>query len=82
MLFDLKIIEIAKNTKNYKYKYFIAGVISMLIFQQFQNIGMTFGIMPITGITLPLISYGGSNLLIFMITMGIILNISKKTTKY
>lgn len=82
MLFDLKIIEIAKNTKNYKYKYFIAGVISMLIFQQFQNISMTFGIMPITGITLPLISYGGSNLLIFMITMGIILNISKKTTKY
>ena len=50
----------------------------MILYQQFQNIGMTFGLIPITGITLPFISYGGSSLLSYMIIMGIILNISKK----
>ncbi len=75
--FDIKLINIAKNTKEKINKYFIAGVIGMLIFQQFQNIGMTFGLMPITGITLPFISYGGSSLILFMIMIGIILNISK-----
>ncbi len=75
--FDIKIINIAKNTKEKINKYFIAGVIGMLIFQQFQNIAMTFGLMPITGITLPFISYGGSSLILFMIMIGIILNISK-----
>ena len=49
----------------------------MLIYQQFQNIGMTLGIMPITGITLPLVSYGGSSLTITLIGLGILLNISK-----
>ena len=50
----------------------------MILYQQFQNIGMTFGLIPITGITLPFISYGGSSLLNYMIIMGIILNISSK----
>lgn len=50
----------------------------MILYQQFQNIGMTFGLIPITGITLPFISYGGSSLLSYMIIMGIILNISSK----
>jgi len=48
----------------------------MLVFQQAQNIGMTIGVFPITGITLPFISYGGSSLLSYMIIIGIILNIS------
>ena len=57
----------------------------MLIFQQVQNIGMTVGLLPITGITLPFISYGGSSLLSYMILIGIILNISSEkdiTYKY
>ena len=49
----------------------------MLIYQQLQNIGMTFGIMPITGITLPFISYGGSSLLITLCSIGVVLNISR-----
>ena len=48
----------------------------MLIYQQFQNIGMTIGLMPITGITLPFISYGGSSLLSYMIMLGLVFNIS------
>lgn len=78
IIFDIKIINIAKTTKNNINKYFISGVIGILIFQQFQNIAMTFGLMPITGITLPFISYGGSSLIIFMATIGMILNISTK----
>ena len=62
-----------------------AGIIGMLIFQQVQNIGMTVGLLPITGITLPFISYGGSSLLSYMILIGIVLNISSEkdiTYKY
>ena len=57
----------------------------MLLFQQIQNIGMTVGLLPITGITLPFISYGGSSLLSYMLITGILLNISVKkniTYKY
>ena len=63
-------------------KYMIAGVIGMLIYQQVQNIGMTFGLLPITGITLPFISYGGSSLLSYMLAMGIIFNISNENMRY
>ena len=49
----------------------------MLLFQQIQNIGMNIGLLPITGITLPFISYGGSSLVSYMVMIGIILNINK-----
>ena len=78
LLFDLKILNIGINSKKNINKYVIAGTLGMLIYQQFQNIGMTLGILPITGITLPFISYGGSSLLSYMIIIGIILNIYKE----
>ena len=53
----------------------------MLLFQQIQNIGMTIGLLPITGITLPFISYGGSSLLSYMILVGILINISRTRDK-
>jgi len=53
----------------------------MLLFQQIQNIGMTIGLFPITGITLPFISYGGSSLLSYMLLVGILINISIKKNR-
>lgn len=82
IFFNVKLIMIAiKNNSNIN-KYVIGGIVGMLIYQQFQNIGMTIGLMPITGITLPFISYGGSSLLSYMIMVGIIFNISNETLRY
>ena len=61
----------------------LVGFISVLFYQQFQNIGMTFGILPITGITLPFISYGGSSILSYSILVGMYMNIyNKKMVNY
>ena len=80
--FDIKLILLAIKNTNLTNKYIISGIVGMLMYQQLQNIGMTFGLMPITGITLPFISYGGSSLLSYMIMMGIIFNISNETIRY
>lgn len=55
--------------------YMIIGIVSMFVFQIFQNIGMFLGILPLTGITLPFVSYGGSSLLINMLSIGLALSI-------
>lgn len=78
IFFDISIINVARKKINDTDKYIIAGIIGMLIFQQIQNIGMTIGLLPITGITLPFISYGGSSLLSYMVLIGIVLNISSQ----
>lgn len=81
-LFDIRLITLALKTNKLINKYAVAGVIGMLIYQQAQNIGMTFGLLPITGITLPFISYGGSSLLSYMIAMGLIFNVSNENMRY
>lgn len=53
------------------------GVVSQLMFQTFVNIGMNVGLVPITGITLPLISYGGSSLLSTFISIGLVASVAK-----
>lgn len=80
--FDIRLINLALKTNKLVNKYVVAGVVGMLIYQQVQNIGMTFGMLPITGITLPFISYGGSSLLSYMIAMGMIFNISNENMRY
>jgi len=55
--------------------YMIIGIVSMLVFQIFQNIGMFLAILPLTGITLPFFSYGGSSLVINMLSIGLALSI-------
>ena len=81
IMFDLEIINIAKNSKKRTNKYICIGILGILLYQQIQNIGMTFGLLPITGITLPFISYGGSSLLSYMIMIGIIFNIHSENKK-
>ena len=78
---DLRLFTIAQRSKNNVEKLMIIGFLAMLIIQQFENIGMVVGIFPITGITLPLISAGGSSLLSYMIAFGIVFNASMKAKK-
>jgi len=76
LLLDLKIISIAMTYKKRREKYLIAGVIGMILFQQFQNMGMIIGLMPITGITLPFVSAGGSSLLSYVPALAVLFAMS------
>ena len=58
--------------------YLILGVAFMLLFHFIENVGMNIGIMPVTGIPLPLISYGGSNLMTTMVAIGLALNVDMR----
>ncbi len=78
LVFDLFLFNIAKDERNETYKIMEIGFISMLIYEQIQNIGMNIGLLPITGITLPFISYGGSSLISFAIILNIIKNSKEK----
>jgi rod shape determining protein RodA len=58
--------------------YVCVGVLAMLLFQIFENVGMTMGIMPITGIPLPFMSYGGSSMLANFAALGLVLNVHSR----
>ncbi len=64
---------IAKRQKELSGYYLTLGILSVFLFQFFVNVGMNLGIMPVTGITLPIFSYGGSSLVSFAIMVGIII---------
>jgi rod shape determining protein RodA len=68
----LRILTISKNLFG---TLIAGGVVGMLLFQVFVNVGMTLGIMPITGITLPLMSYGGSSVLTTLLALGLLQSI-------
>jgi rod shape determining protein RodA len=68
----LRILTIAKNLFG---ALIAGGIVSMLLFQVFVNVGMTIGIMPITGIPLPLLSYGGSSVLTTFLAIGLLQSI-------
>ncbi len=78
LLLDIKLITTALKTRDERDKYLIMGMVGMLLFQQFWNVGMIMGVVPITGITLPFISYGGSSLLSYMIIIGMTFDIIRK----
>lgn len=80
--FDLTLISYSNKTSNITDKYAIGGIIGVLLFQQLYNISMTIGLLPIMGITLPFISYGGSSLLSYMLLLGIIFNISNESLRF
>ena len=59
-------------------KYLIFGLVFLMMFQTLLNLSVVVGLVPITGVTLPFISYGGSSLLVSMMSIGIILNVKDK----
>jgi len=69
---SLRILTVAKNLFG---ALIAGGIVGMLLFQVFVNVGMTLGIMPITGITLPLMSYGGSSVLTTLLALGLLQSI-------
>lgn len=75
LLLLLRLLYMAHKTPDRFGKLVIVGVCSMFFFHIFENIGMTIGIMPITGIPLPFMSYGGSNMWTNMICIGLAQNV-------
>lgn len=67
---NLKLVYTAIMSIDSRSKYIIGGLLGIFMYQQLQNISMMVGILPITGITLPLISYGGSSLVSYMIGLS------------
>lgn len=76
-----KAIKIAKTSKDDLGAYIAAGIAGIFIFHMVENIGMTMGLLPITGVPLPFVSYGGSSLLTNCILIGLLLNISGRRNK-
>jgi len=77
LLIILRMLYLARYTLDRFGQMTIIGVMAMLLFHVFENIGMTTGLMPVTGIPLPFLSYGGSNLVTNMAGIGLVLNVVK-----
>lgn len=76
--FFYQIFQLIERTTDIKAKLLATGILSLLFFQMLVNMGMTFGLFPITGITLPFISYGGSSLVSLSIALGLLASIHKE----
>ena len=72
-LFIYRLVISVKKLKDKEKKFATIGVLSYLSFQIFVNIGMNLGVVPTTGIPLPFISYGGSNLIINVLAVGLVM---------
>ncbi|MCD2348626.1 FtsW/RodA/SpoVE family cell cycle protein [Clostridium guangxiense] len=81
-IFLYKIIKVAKTTKDISGKLICIGLFSSFIFSIFQNVGMTIKVTPVSGITLPFMSYGGSSLLANFIALSLILNVQVRRSTY
>lgn len=73
--------KLAKSTKDKFASYLVFGFTSLLMIQVFINIAVVIGLIPVTGVTLPFVSYGGSSLVISMFMMGIIFNVMSTSKK-
>ena len=81
MILIIRLLRVCNSTYENYHKYIVIGVAGMLFYHFIQNIGMTFGVLPITGVPLPFVSYGGSSLLTNYIAIAIILNITARKDK-
>jgi rod shape determining protein RodA len=71
----MRLIQNAQTASDLPGTYIIMGVVAVIVFQIAVNIGMVVGLMPVTGIPLPLMSYGGSSILFTFLALGIVMNI-------
>ena len=71
----MRLIQNAQTAKDLPGTFIVMGVVAVLIFQIAVNVGMVVGLMPVTGIPLPLLSYGGSSVLITFLSLGIVMNV-------
>lgn len=76
-----QIINVAREAKDNYGRLVASGVAAMFFFHVLENIGMTMGLMPITGLPLPFISYGGSSMLTFLIAIGLVINVNIRRKK-
>jgi rod shape determining protein RodA len=76
--FFYQIFQVIERTTDVKGKILCTGILAVFFFQTLINIGMSFGLFPITGITLPLISYGGSSLIANSIAIGLLVSVHKE----
>ena len=80
LILVLRGISIAWRTKNEFARLTVIGLTSVVAIQAFINIAAISGVVPLTGVTLPFISYGGTSLAVFLTMMGVVVNISRYTT--
>ncbi|MHC4560064.1 MAG: FtsW/RodA/SpoVE family cell cycle protein, partial [Planctomycetota bacterium] len=71
-------LEIAVNNTDPFGRLIVVGIVAMFIVEVVINVGMTVGLMPITGLTLPLVSYGGSSLLVSLTSVGLLNNVGRR----
>lgn len=76
-----KAIKVAKTAKNDLGSYIAVGIAGIFLFHMMENIGMTMGLLPITGVPLPFVSYGGSSLITNFMCIAMLLNISGRRQK-
>lgn len=76
------VLKVSTHTNDLFGSFLMVGIISMIAIQTMINLGVVVGLLPITGITLPLISYGGTSLTISLASIGIILNIAGQSKKF
>lgn len=81
VLFITKCLYVAKTAKDETGSLITSGITGVFVFHMIENIGMVMGLLPITGVPLPFISYGGSSLITNFICIGLVLNISSKRQK-
>jgi rod shape determining protein RodA len=76
---SFRMFVVGRNAKDMMGRLLCIGVFIFFAFSCFENIGMTMGIMPVTGIPLPLMSYGGSAVIVFYVAAGMVLSVSRRT---
>jgi cell division protein FtsW len=81
LLFALRGFRIANNSPDLFSRLLVSGIVILIIVQSFMHIASVTGVFPLTGVPLPFMSHGGTSLMIYLMAMGIVLQVSKSSYK-